>query len=71
MVITNHAVTRFKERITAASYESICTFIEEDIKKSELLYSCNGIEKRMYNGIVYVIDPSKKYQPVVVTLYLY
>lgn len=71
MIITKHAIKRFKERVTSASYESICTFIQEDINNSELLYSINGIEKRIYNGIIYIVDPSAKRQPVVVSLYLH
>lgn len=70
MIITEHAVNRFKERVTVASYDIICNFIENDVQNSSLLYSFNGIEKRMCNGIIYVIDPNDKLHPVVITLYL-
>lgn len=71
MVITNHAIERFRERVTLDSEEVVRQFIEEDIKQSECLYSINGVEeKRICNGIIYVIDKSNPMQEIVVTLYL-
>lgn len=68
MRISRHAVERYQERITPASYEFTTNFIKEEVKKSELLYSVNGVEKRTCSGIVYIIDRTN--QPTVVTLYL-
>jgi hypothetical protein len=44
-------------------------FIESDIKNSQFLYRINDTEKRIINGIIYVLD-YKETTPTVVTLYL-
>lgn len=71
MQITKHAVERFKERVTPESTDVIKMFIESDIKRSTVLYSVNGIEeKRLCDGIIYVIKKTKSNQDIVITLYL-
>lgn len=71
MVISQHAIERFRERVTPESDEAIRLFIQEDIKHSISSYTVNGVkEKRICNGIVYIIDTAKNRQKVVVTLYL-
>lgn len=69
MTISKHAIERFRERVTWESNEVIRSFIEYDIESSELLYRLNNIEKRLANGIVYVLDCTKG-SPTVITLYL-
>lgn len=67
MQITNHVIKRFQERITSETSEVVRSFIEMDIYDSKHLYRINHIEKRIKDGIVYVLDwKSQK----VVTLYL-
>jgi transposase len=68
MIVTKHAVRRFRERIMNASYSFIEQFIKRELQESVLLYSINGIEKRYVNGIVYVLERSKGLLKVV-TLY--
>lgn len=70
MTITKHVIKRFQERITYESPEVICSFIKSDVYNSTLLYRINNIEKRVINGIVYVLDFSREFNPKVVTLYL-
>jgi hypothetical protein len=68
MIVTKHAVRRFRERITNASYSFIEQFIKRELQKSILLYSINGIEKRYVNGMVYVLQRSEGLLKVI-TLY--
>lgn len=68
MHITKHAIKRYQERVTPASYDVIYNFIRVDIDSSVLLYSINGIEKWKSKDIVYVVDSSKN--KAVLTLYL-
>lgn len=70
MHITKHVIQRFQERITFETPEVIRSFIELDIHYSQLLYRFNNIEKRIRNGIVYVLDWANNSIPTVVTLYL-
>jgi hypothetical protein len=70
MYITKHAIQRFRERITFEKSEVIRLFIEQDVKNSHLLYKVNNIEKRIRNGIVYVLEWKDQSNPTVVTLYL-
>jgi hypothetical protein len=71
MYITKHAIQRFRERITSENPEVVRFFIEQDVQNSELLYKVNNnIEKRISNGIVYVLDCKNQSNPKVVTLYL-
>jgi hypothetical protein len=69
MYISNHVIQRFRERITSESFDVVRIFIESDIKNSQFLYRINDIEKRIINGIIYVLD-YKETTPTVVTLYL-
>lgn len=69
MYISNHVIQRFRERITSESFDVVRFFIESDIKNSQFLYRINDVEKRIINGIIYVLD-YKKTTPTVVTLYL-
>src|SRR5690625_637508 len=70
MTITKHAIERFKERITWEDNELVKNFIKHDIENSELLYRINDTEKRLVNGIVYVVNCQNSERPVVITLYL-
>lgn len=70
MTITNHAIERFKERITDESAEFIRTFIESNVNASNHLFSVNGIEKREYQGIIYIIDSTNARNPIIRTVYL-
>ena len=70
MTITKHAIERFKERITWEDNALVSNFIKQDIENSELLYRINDTEKRLVNGIVYVVNCKNSERPVVVTLYL-
>ncbi|MEC1524474.1 hypothetical protein P9D43_20945 [Neobacillus niacini] len=70
MYITKHVIERFQERITFEASEVVRFFIERDIEDSEHMYQVNNIEKRIKNGIVYVLDKTNKRKPTVVTLYL-
>ncbi|OJF96167.1 hypothetical protein [Alkalibacterium sp. 20] len=70
MILTKHAIERFKERIHNSSYDDIYKFITEDIKKCELLYSINGIEKWRNNQITYVVAKKKKRMKII-TIYSY
>ncbi|CAM4102040.1 hypothetical protein BAQ48_00095 [Bacillus luti] len=70
MTITKHVIQRFQERITFESPEWICCFIQSDLKDSTSLYRLNNIEKRINNGVIYVLDYTKETNPKVVTLYL-
>ncbi|MGG3006681.1 hypothetical protein [Geobacillus stearothermophilus] len=70
MIITKHAIQRFKERITSESPEVIRIFIEADVKSSTILYRLNNIEKRICNGVIYVLDCTNETTPKVITLYL-
>lgn len=71
MEITKHAIDRFRERVTPESTDVIRMFIENDIKRSTSLYSVNGTEeKRICDGIIYVLRTTKAKQQLVVTLYL-
>jgi hypothetical protein len=64
MIITKHAIQRFRERVTEGSCDFIRRFIESELAQSIFLYSLNGIEKRYSNGLVYVLEGKK-----VITLY--
>lgn len=64
MVVTKHAVERFRERVTEGSIDFIKSFIESELAQSILLYSLNGVEKRYINGLVFVLEGKK-----VITLY--
>jgi hypothetical protein len=68
MIVTKHAVRRFRERITNASYSFIEQFIKRELQESVLLYSINGIEKRYVNGMVYVLERSEGLLKII-TLY--
>jgi hypothetical protein len=70
IIITSHAVHRFKERITKASRTAVEKFIRDDLKKGELLYSINGVEKWRRNEITYVLE-REGVQATVVTLYFH
>lgn len=70
MTITKHVIKRFQERITFESADVICSFIISDLESSILLYRLNHIEKRICNGVIYILDYSKVTNPRVVTLYL-
>lgn len=71
MQITKHAVERFRERVTPESTEVIKIFIENDIKRSTALYTVNGTEeKRVCDGIIYVLKTTETKQQIVITLYL-
>lgn len=70
MDITQHAIERFKERVTFDDPRAIRLFIETDIHESEHLYRINNIEKRIKDGIIYVLDWDSRSIPSVITLYL-
>jgi hypothetical protein len=70
MTITKHAINRFQERITYEAPDVVTSFIEADIETSTHLYRLNNIEKRVCNGVIYVLDFTKESNPIVVTLYL-
>jgi hypothetical protein len=70
MTITKHAIERFQERITYESPATVRFFIKSDIQKSTPLYRINHIEKRIINGVIYVLDVTKESHPIVMTLYL-
>jgi hypothetical protein len=70
MHITQHVIKRFQERITFETTEVVRSFIEMDIRDSQHLYKVNNIEKRMKDGIIYVLDWERQSIPTVVTLYL-
>jgi|GEM_PF-2753388 len=68
MLITKHALQRFRERITDAPFDFIKQFISQELLNSELLYRVNNIEKRYVNGMVYVLDKQNGVSKVI-TLY--
>lgn len=70
MTITKHVIQRFQERITFESPDVVRGFITSDIETSLLLYRLNHIEKRVSNGVIYVLDYTNGTNPKVVTLYL-
>ena len=70
MTFTKHVIERFQQRITCESPEAVRFFIQNDIKKSTLIYRKNRIEKRRYNDIIYIVDCQNPTQPKVVTLYI-
>ncbi|QIZ05631.1 hypothetical protein HFZ78_01800 [Priestia megaterium] len=70
MTVTKHVIQRFQERITDEPPEVVQHFIESDLKHSTHLYRLNHIEKRISNGVIYVLDCTKETNPVVLTLYL-
>lgn len=70
MIITKHAIERFKERVTDAPIEVIRGFIESDIRNSDITYTVENTQKRIINGIAYVCDCTTPEKVTVVTLYL-
>ena len=70
MSITNHAIQRFQERVTEESADFICSFIQSSVESSTLLFSLNGIEKREFEGIIFIVEPKGRKGPVVRTVYL-
>ena len=70
MSITNHAIQRFQERITDESVGFIRSFIQSSVKSSTFLFSVNGIERREFEGIIFIVDPKGGKDPVVCTVYL-
>jgi predicted DNA-binding protein len=70
MYITKHVIERFQERITFEASEVVRFFIQRDIEDSEHMYQVNNIEKRIKDGVVYVLDKTNKHKPKVLTLYL-
>lgn len=70
MSITNHAIQRFQERITDESFNFIRSFIQSSVESSTVLYTMNGIEKREFEGIIFIVDPKGQKGPVVRTVYL-
>ena len=70
MNITSHAIERFKERVTEAPIETIRSFIESDVRNSEVSYTINNTQKRIINGITYICEGTNSNKLTVVTLYL-
>ena len=70
MTFTNHVIERFQERITSESPGVIRSFIESEIRSSISLYRIKNIEKRLSNGVIYVLDMTDSINPKVITLYL-
>ncbi|MGG4156893.1 hypothetical protein [Bacillus muralis] len=64
MIISNHAIKRFQERVTEGTFEFIKSFIQRELTQSVLLYSLNGVEKHYVRGIVYIVE-----KQTVITLY--
>ncbi|NIK80540.1 hypothetical protein FHS15_005730 [Paenibacillus castaneae] len=71
MIITHHAIQRFQERITSAPRDAVETFIAQDIKHGDFLYSYNGVEKWRKDEVTYVVERQNGAEPKVLTLYLH
>lgn len=70
MSITNHAIQRFQERVTEESVGFVRSFIQSGVKSSTLLFTVNGIERREFEGIIFIVDTRSGNGPVVCTVYL-